>query len=311
MEKAGIFPAACAGAVVEGSLSAVSSDLAISYEAARLVTKDCAKSFYFCSYGLPPETRARAYAVYAFCRHLDDEVDRAPCREAVPEILKELRAFVDRVFTEGASAPDIKKHPWLPAFEETVEACEIPASCFYDLLIGVEMDQGAVRIQTWADLEKYCYHVAGVVGLMMTRVFALADRKYETQAIQLGLAMQLTNILRDVKEDLEMDRIYLPREELLDFHLDPDDLRAAAKSPFWKEFMKFQIGRARGYYLKSEEGIRQLPDNGSRRTTWLMRYVYSGILEEIEKADYQSFRGRVHVAFPRKLWLAAKALKAK
>lgn len=281
-----------------------------SYEAARLVTRECAKSFYFCSFGLPRASRAKAYAVYAFCRHLDDEVDRAPSAAAVPAILKNLRAFVDRVFTEGAAPADIEALPWLPAFEETVEACRIPASCFYDLLIGVEMDQGMVRLQTWEDLERYCYHVAGVVGLMMTRVFTLGDKRYETQAVQLGLAMQLTNILRDVKEDLAMNRIYLPREELLRFNLNPDNLEVSAKSPFWKEFMKFQIARARDYYVRSEEGIRQLPANGARRTTWLMRHVYSGILEEIERADYQSFRGRVCVSLPRKLLLAARALRA-
>lgn len=288
----------------------MSSPLQPSYEAARLVTRECAKSFYFCSFGLPRATRAKAYAVYAFCRHLDDEVDRASSAEAVPAILKNLRAFVDRVFTEGASPGDIKAHPWLPAFEETVETCQIPASCFYDLLIGVEMDQGIVRIQTWEDLERYCYHVAGVVGLMMTRVFMLGDKRYETQAVQLGLAMQLTNILRDVKEDLAMNRVYLPREELLRFHLDPDHLETAAKSPFWGEFMKFQIARARDYYTRAEEGIRALPNNGARRTTWLMRHVYSGILEEIEKADYQSFKGRVYVSTPRKLLLAARAFRA-
>jgi len=288
----------------------VSADLSHSYEAARRVTRECAKSFYFCSFGLPRPTRAKAYAVYAFCRHLDDEVDRAVSKESLPEVLKKLRAFVDRVFTEGASAADIARHPWLPAFEETVETCQIPSSCFYDLLIGVEMDQGIVRIQAWPDLERYCYHVAGVVGLMMTRVFTLGDKRYETQAIELGLAMQLTNILRDIKEDLEMNRVYLPREELERFNLNPDDLPVAAKSPFWKEFMKFQIARAREYYIRSEVGIRQLPNNGAQRTTWLMRYVYSGILEEIEKAGYQSFHGRVHVSFPRKLWLATKAFRA-
>jgi phytoene synthase len=149
-----------------------------------------------------------------------------------------------------------------------------------------------------------------VVGLMMTRVFTLGDKRYETQAVQLGLAMQLTNILRDVKEDLAMNRVYLPREELLRFHLDPDHLETAAKSPFWGEFMKFQIARARDYYIKAEEGIRALPNNGAQRTTWLMRHVYSGILEEIEKARYQSFKGRVYVSTPRKLLLAVKAFRS-
>jgi len=282
-----------------------------SYESARLVTKQCAKSFYFCSYGLSKPSRAKAYAVYAFCRHLDDEVDQARCKNDVPAIVKNLRTFVDRIFTEGASASDIALYPWLPAFEETVETCQIPASCFYDLLIGVEMDQGTVRIQSWTDLERYCYHVAGVVGLMMTRVFTLGDRRYETQAIELGLAMQLTNILRDIKEDLVMNRIYLPRDELLRFHLDPENLEAiSSKSPHWNDFMKFQIARAREYYTRAEEGIRHLPRDGAQRTTWLMRHIYSGILEEIEKADYQSFKGRVYVSTPRKLALAVKAFRS-
>jgi 15-cis-phytoene synthase len=197
-----------------GHFFLVSSFLSDSYEAARAVTRHHAKSFYFSSWALPWEKRRRAYAVYAFCRHMDDVVDEAVAGENLAEALLRLRELTKRIFTGGSTQEDERRHPWLRAFLDTAQVCELPEGYFQDLLTGVEMDQGRVRLRTWAELELYCYHVAGVVGLMMTRVFGLEDRRYEEQALQLGTAMQLTNIIRDVGEDLAMDRIYLPSEEL-------------------------------------------------------------------------------------------------
>jgi phytoene synthase len=278
-----------------------------SYDAALRVCRNHAKSFYFSSFGLPPAKRPRAYAVYAFCRYLDDEVDRVSDPARIPAVLVKLRAFVEQLFSSGPTDADLQDLPWLAAFLDTVRHCDIPAVYFMDLLAGVEMDRGRVRIATWEELDRYCYLVAGVVGLMMTRVFELKDRAHEKEAMELGTAMQLTNILRDVDEDLERDRIYLPAGELRQFGIDPERLRESRDTPDWADFMRFQIDRADGYYKSSEKGIMSLPNDGTRHTAWMMRMIYAGILDEIERADYDVFRGRVRVPFWRKCLLAMKA----
>jgi len=140
----------------------------------------------------------------------------------------------------------------------------------------------------------------------MTRIFELKDRSQEPRAVELGLAMQLTNILRDVGEDLRMGRVYLPKDELAQYGLDRAFLGRGRVTPEWREFMRFQIDRARGAYLSSEAGIAALPSDGSGRTVWLMRTIYAGILDAIERADYDVFSARRHVPLARKFLLAAK-----
>ncbi|NJK93166.1 MAG: phytoene/squalene synthase family protein [Blastochloris sp.] len=282
-------------------------DLERSYQAARAVTRHHAKSFYFSSFTLPALKRRRAYAVYAFCRHLDDVVDEAEAGEVLAAV-RSLKEMTARVFARQTTARDQEEHPWLAAFLDTAQECEIPESHFQDLLTGVEMDQGRVRLQTWEELDRYCYHVAGVVGLMMTRVFSLEDRSYEQQALNLGTAMQLTNILRDVAEDLHKDRIYLPRTELEEYGITEEMLRAGEYPARWTEFMRFQVARARDYYQASEPGIRALAADGSQRTVWLMRRIYAEILDEIEKVDYQVLGGRVYVSSARKCIIALQTV---
>lgn len=281
------------------------SKINLAYEAARKLTKFHAKSFYFSSFALPSMKRRHAYAVYALCRHIDDRIDEAGPDVDLSQRVAELRAMLARVYEGRADATDDSLRPWHPALRETVRSCDIPMQYFEELIEGVEMDQGAVRIVDWEQLDRYCYLVAGVVGLIMTRIFGLQDRTHEKEAIDLGRAMQLTNILRDVREDLERDRVYLPEDELRRFHLQETDLAAGRVTKEWREFMQFQIHRARENYQSSERGIAALPDDGSRRTVWVMRDVYAGILEEIERVDYDVFRGRVHVSFPRKCGLVA------
>ncbi|MEO0454149.1 MAG: phytoene/squalene synthase family protein [Verrucomicrobiota bacterium] len=274
-----------------------------SYEAARLLTRHHAKSFYFSSHLLPKRKRRRAYAIYACCRYIDDEIDLSPDTASKLTAITKLREFLHEVYHQRSSLGSSELE-WVTAFTDTVDHCEVPEAYFQDLLTGVEMDQEAVRVQTWNELEKYCYHVAGVVGLMMTRIFELKDRRYEKEAIQLGNAMQLTNILRDIAEDYERDRIYLPEEELQQFNLSESDIAKGEADERWEKLMKFQIERARYYYQESEKGIYQLDQDGSQRTVWVMRDVYAGILDAIERADYQVFKQRCHVTFLEKCQLA-------
>lgn len=277
-----------------------------SYKAADDITSHHAKSFYFSSFALPRQKRMRAYALYAFCRHLDDRVDKARTPQEVDEAIVELEAFVDRVCGNGPVAGERRQLPWLDAFLDTTQVCQVPRSYYRDLLHGVRLDRGEVEVQNWPELKEYCYYVASVVGLMMTRIFELEDRSQEPRAVELGLAMQLTNILRDVGEDLRMGRVYLPKDELARYGLDRAFLGRGQVTPEWREFMRFQIERAREAYLSSEAGIAALPSDGSRRTVWLMRTIYAGILDAIERTDYDVFSARRHVPLARKCLLAAK-----
>jgi phytoene synthase len=277
-----------------------------SYAECRRLTRHHAKSFYFASHTLPRDKRAAAYAVYAYCRHVDDAIDLAPGPEEKRRAIVDLRGQLDRIFEDPAEGGE----RWIPAFVDTVRKQAIPRRYFEDLLKGVEMDQGRVRLETWQELRDYCYHVAAVVGLMMTHVLAPPREELLAPAIDLGIAMQLTNILRDVREDWERDRIYLPREEMERFGVAEEDLAQQRLGDPLRALLRFQIGRAREHYQRAEEGIRELPNDGSQLTVWLMRHIYAGILEEIERADYRIFDRRVHVSTARKFLLAFRAWRS-
>ena len=275
--------------------------------AARRLTRHHAKTFYFASHVLPRVKRGDAYAVYAFCRHVDDEIDLAPEANAREERFARLGKLLDRAYEGNAEGlDDFSGLPWLTAFRETVRRRAIPRKYFEDLLIGVRMDCGAVRIANWEELQTYCYHVAAVVGLIMVHVLTEPAPGLLLPAQHLGTAMQLTNILRDIREDWERDRLYLPRQEMEKFGLTPDDVAHGRTGDSFRALMRFQIGRARSYYSLAEPGIARLPDDGSRLTVRLMSTLYGAILDEIERADFQVYRQRVRVSFPRKVWLALR-----
>jgi phytoene synthase len=285
-------------AVVEPSLAA-------SREACRGMTRLHAKTFYFASHTLPAAKRADAYAVYAFCRYVDDRIDLAPDEAARETGVAELRTLLDTAYAPGGEGTN-EGLPWLRAFRETARRRAIPRAYFDDLIAGVELDRGRVRIETWEELDRYCYLVAGVVGLIMVHVLAEPAPELLAPARDLGTAMQLTNILRDVDEDWQRDRLYLPLRELEKFGLTEEDIAQRRVSDPFRAFMRFQIGRARSYYNQAEPGVRLLPQDGSRRTVRLMSTIYGAILDEIERTDYRIFGTRCRVSLPRKLWLAAK-----
>jgi phytoene synthase len=271
------------------------------------MTQHHAKTFYFASHVLPAQKRSDAYAVYAFCRYVDDQIDLAPDEAARSRAFAELGNILHAAFQPEEPKELINALPWLESFRETIRRRSIPQNYFQDLLTGVEMDRGRVRIADWDELERYCYHVASVVGLIMVHVLTEPAPELLKPARDLGTAMQLTNILRDIAEDWERDRLYLPRTELEKFGLDEEDIAQKRVGDSFQALMRFQIGRARAYYSYAEPGIMALPNDGSRFCARLMSTVYGAILEEIERADYKVYNGRVRVSFPRKLWLAVKA----
>lgn len=272
------------------------------------MTRQHAKTFYFASHVLPKRKQSDAYSVYAFCRHVDDQIDLAPDENSRQRALADLSHLLHAAYSSAEDARPLEKSlPWLCSFRETTQRRSIPANYFEDLIKGVEMDRGRVRIQTWEVLDVYCYLVAGVVGLIMVHVLTEPAPELLQPARDLGTAMQLTNILRDIAEDWERDRIYLPGEELEKFGLSEKDIAEHNVDGRFKTMMRFQIERARDYYRRAEPGILKLPPDGSRFCARLMSTVYGAILDEIEKVDYDVYRGRVRTSMGRKLWLAMQA----
>lgn len=267
------------------------------------MTRRHARSFYYASHSLPRGKRQAAYAVYAFCRHVDDAVDLAPDGAALAAALDRQRTLLDDL--ERGRAGSL---PWAPAFIAVWRWARIPRRYLEDLLAGMAMDRGRVRLQNWAELERYCYHVAGVVGLVMTHVFLREpEERLLLPARDLGTAMQLTNILRDVGEDFSRDRVYLPADELAAHGVTEADLAAGRVTPAWRAFMAVQIARARDHYRRAEPGIDALPRDGTRRTVWTMREVYGGILGRIEAAGSDVFTRRARVGAAGKALLAFRA----
>jgi phytoene synthase len=269
-----------------------------SFLSAREVTREHAKTFYFASHVLPLEVRRDSYAVYACCRTIDDVVDRAAAKGEMvhPEVAGEV---LERAFGSGGEKMG---EEWMPAFRDTVRRKKLQKRWFEDLTIGVAGDVGQVELQNWEELDLYCYRVAGTVGLMMMRVFGLEDVAEEPRAVDLGRGMQLTNILRDIAEDARAGRIYLPADERKNFGVRRDDLLAGKPSGRWREFMEFQVKRARKQYALAESGIRQLPSGGPQLATWLMRELYAGILDPIEDSGFDVFSRRHSLSLGRKLW---------
>ena len=261
----------------------------------RAITRHHARTFYFASACLPRPTRAHAYAVYGFCRWVDDGVDSARDRAEAAKKLATAREALDLAYSDRIASPG------MVAFRRTVRARSIPKDWFEALLDGMEMDLDVTRYPTFAELDRYCYRVAGVVGLMMTHVFGYRSDGCFPNALALGTAMQLTNILRDVAEDFRMGRIYLPQDELARFGVDERQLASGRVDDRFLALMRFQIDRARHYYEEAEAGIPWLAGDSSRLTVRAMSRIYGGILGAIEGQGCDVFRTRARVSTPRKL----------
>ena len=271
------------------------------FDAARAICAQHARTFYFASHFLPQPKRVAAYAVYAFCRLLDDAAD-APTADGRDVDLSAYDAALDVAYA-GAPVPmsGTRAELALSAFAITVRTCEIPRRLFDDLAAGCRMDLTVNRYATWADLKVYCYHVAGVVGLIMCKVFGLTDADAERQAVLMGEAMQLTNILRDVGEDRAIGRVYLPAEDMARFGYTEAELMAGVANEPFRALMRFEVARARSLYEAAAVGLSALEADGSRFTACAMGVIYAGILGAIERQRYDVFAGRARLGTGRKL----------
>ncbi len=283
------------------------------YRRAHTLTRQHARSFHFASWALGGARRHGALALYAFCRRLDDMVDEPEAGADVAERLARARHLVTAIHgtvpLEAAEIPPPFHPDEVAALRDTIRRFAIPEQPFQELIAGIEMDLTIRRYPDWPALDLYCYRVAGTVGLMMAPLLGYEDPAALRPAADLGRAMQLTNILRDVGEDLQRGRIYLPQDELAAAGISEAQLRAGRVDDRWVSFMQEQIARARALYRRAARGIPLLRGMRSRLTVRLMATVYGDILRAIEAQRYDVFARRAVVPGRRKLVLAAGALR--
>jgi phytoene synthase len=275
------------------------------YKQAEKITAAHSKSFHFASGLLPEEKRSAVRALYAFCRTVDDLVDESA------DIERDSQLEYWRGMVEHASFAD--NDLVAAAWADTLTRYHIPRHYALQLIDGVARDLSQSRYQTFEELATYCYGVASTVGLMSMYIVGFHSNEAVPYAIKLGVALQMTNILRDVGEDYRNGRVYLPREELAFYGILESDLASGRITDNWRQFMKFQIERTRQLYDQSWGGVKMLERDG-QLSIGAASMFYQGILDEIEKNDYDVFTRRASLnvfekvsRIPR-LWLKVRSL---
>ena len=259
--------------------------LRAAYEHCAQMTSVHSRSFHLASGLLPPAKRRATRALYAFCRVSDDIVD-----ESTGQIAEKLAAWRSRILSHSPPPGDLVSVAWNHARARY----GVPRQYAEQLLDGVGRDLHQHDYETFDELATYCYGVASTVGLMSMHIIGFSGPEAIPYAVKLGVALQLTNILRDVGEDWQAGRLYLPREELAAFGLTDDDLAHGRVDDRWRSFMRFQISRNRRLYEEAWPGIKMLNADG-RFAIAVAAGVYRAILDDIEEHDYDVFRRRAHV----------------
>lgn len=273
-----------------------------SYVYSRSVIKHYAKSFSLAASLLPKEKKWATYSIYNFCRYVDNIVD-IPRSRSDKEVMEEL-IDVEKELRIAYRTKE-SQHPVVSSFIRSALIYDIPIQYPIDMIRGVEMDLTIKRYDTFEELYLFCYRVAAVVGLMMSKVIGLHDDKFLINAEWLGIAMQLTNILRDIKEDAEQNRIYLPRQDLIRFGVDEKDILKGRFTRQLKELISFYAEKANQYYLDGNKGIEFL-NKDSRYPITSASIIYSTILEKIKNRGYDPFLGRVYVSTASKFLIIFK-----
>jgi phytoene synthase len=275
--------------------------LAGSYAYCERLARREAGNFYYAFCILPPAQRRAMCALYAFLRLTDDVSDGPGATEEKRRRLDEWR------FRFQGALGDSFSHACHPALLDIVNTYEIPREYFDAVLDGVGMDLAETRFDTFADLYRYCYHVASAVGLACIHIWGFAHPDAKKHAEQAGIAFQLTNILRDLREDAARGRIYLPREDLDRFGYEPDRLARGERDECFRALMRFEVDRARSYYDASRPLLPLLPPAG-RAVFQVMSRTYRGVLEAIERRDFDVFSARVQLSTWKKIGFAVQAL---
>lgn len=295
------------------------SQLAVAYSVCRHITRRAAKNFYYAFLVLPRAKRHALSAIYAYMRKCDDIADDTTL--PVFERRQKLAAWLDSVHRALSGQPT--DDAILLALTDTHHRYNIPVQLLDQLAYGTEMDvdpeaddllvcetpesSTLIRYRTFEDLQKYCYHVASVVGLVCIRIFGYEDPAAEPLAEKCGLAFQLTNIIRDVKEDADMGRVYLPEEDLAKFGIAPMELRNAPDVAKVRPLLEMEAGRALDYY-KAGDALIDFIEEDSQPALWVLVNIYRKLLEKIALRNYDVFSGKVSLTVREKLGVLAKGL---
>jgi phytoene synthase len=276
-------------------------ELIASYRTAEAIARS-RSNFYYSFIVLPPEKRRAFCAVYAFMRYCDDISDGNASLEAKRAMLQDWRSHLGAAFSGAIPGDGI-----LPAFRDTVARYSIPAEYFHWIIDGAEMDLNISEYETFGALYRYCFNVAAAVGFVCLQIFGFHDPQAKKYAEQCGIAFQLTNILRDVKEDAESGRIYLPLEDLRRFDYSPQELRQGIMDERFRKLMRLEVERARDYYAAARN-LLPLIEEKSKPALWAMIRIYERILDRIEAQRYDIFRAPIRLAGAENLSIAMKAL---
>ena len=265
-------------------------------------TAQSGSSFYYSFLFLPPDRRRAITALYAFCREVDDVVDDVADPQVARAKLAWWRREIEAVY---AGTP---QHPVARALEPVVAAFALPQGDLQTVIDGMAMDLDHTRYLDFAALEQYCHRVGGVVGLLSAEIFGRTAEATRRYARDLGVAFQLTNIIRDVGEDARRGRIYLPQDELHRFDVAPSAILAGRADDNFRRLMAFQVDRARDWYARA---LASLPDADRRaqRPGLVMAAIYRTLLDEIERDDYRVLDRRIALTPLRKLWIAWKTAR--
>ena len=262
------------------------------------IAKKSKSSFYYAFNLLPSEQRDAMNTVYAFCRETDDIVDEG----LVDDNLKYEKLHKWRIELEK-SLYGHSDYQLINKLSRTIQKFNIPLEPFFDLLKGMEMDLQQKRYLTFNDLQNYCYHVASTVGLMCIEIFGYRHPSAKDFAINLGIALQLTNILRDVKKDAERGRIYLPKEDLEKFNYKESDIFNNTYNENFQRMMKFQVERANEYFNKATRCLNR-EDKGSMFAARAMQHIYYRMLNKIVDADYDVYHKKIRISKAKKVGIS-------
>jgi phytoene synthase len=276
------------------------TDLEQAYEECRLVTRREAKNFYYAFLTLPEAQRRAIYVAYTFCRYCDDSVDAEHSLDEKLSLLSDLRRKLNECY-QGHTGEMV-----FLGLADIAEKYNIPEEYFQEVLSGVESDLVKTRYHDFEELRQYCYQVASAVGLICIHIFGFTHSRAKGHAVDLGLAMQLTNIARDVKEDLDLGRIYLPQDELSRFGYSEEELRSGNVNQAFVDLMRFQTQRARDYF---SSGFQLLPylSPRSRACPAVLGTLYSKLLDRIESVNYDVLNHRVSLSTTEKLRITSRA----
>ncbi|MBL7685813.1 MAG: squalene/phytoene synthase family protein [Deltaproteobacteria bacterium] len=271
----------------------------IEAESARSITEKSRSNFSGSFFFLSPEKRRAMEALYAFCRLVDDAVDESASKMEAEEKLSHWKKELDRAYqTEGSP-----EHPVMREVKWMAPHFSIPKKYFDEILLGVRMDLDKNRYQNFEELCHYTYGVASVVGLVCMKIFEVEGEKAEQSAILLGRALQLTNILRDIKSDATRGRIYLPLQDLERFSLKEEDILQARKGPRFDSFILDQVGRTERIYQEAFSLMKEFPRK-SLLAAWIMGKVYHKILHEIKKQPRLPFERKIKLSKGTKMRIA-------